>query len=274
MSEKLDRWDVYRLFCISATDAAGGVGEGELQDRLGIVDDYLTDYQFLSGALHEAQRTAHAHSISRLVGDEAEERRFLHEDAAFLPWKLFVEFSFVQAKTLVMQQESGMRQRVVAAYSASFAELLFPYEEVQRMRLTWEALESLALKACIIGRYGVREGQVARTSIPGHVTRSTFQPSVKAAAAAVAVRSLLTQEHQERQEMKEARRQYIAVALLLLASNEKLCRFASASEGGVTHQPWLRGIRAATARQVLHYSATRIQSAYRGYRVRAVSVMS
>ncbi|KAG5469470.1 hypothetical protein LSCM1_02691 [Leishmania martiniquensis] len=270
MSESLDRWDVYRLFCISSA----GVDEGELQDRLGIVEDYLADYERLCCAFFEARRTAHTQEINRLVVDEAEERRFLHADAAFLPWKLFVKLSFAQAKMLMAEQESAMRHRVVRACAESFTDLFLAYEELQRMQLTWEALDSLALKACIVGRHGVREVQLARTSIPGRVPGSIFPPSSKAAAAVAAVRGLLAQERQERQGLEEARRQYTSTALLLLASNEKLRSFASASVGGTTPLPRLRSAPALTVRQVLHYSATRIQSAYRGYRVRAVRVVS
>ncbi|CBZ37341.1 hypothetical protein, conserved [Leishmania donovani] len=272
MSEDLDSWDAYRLFCISAAAADGD--EGELQDRLGIVEEYLTEYEGLCRVFHKAQRTTHAQEIRRLLADEAEERRFLKEDADSLPWKLFIDMSFACAQELVVEHETKMRHGIVVAYTASFTELLFPYETLQRMRLTWEALDSLALKACIVGRYGVREGQLARTSIPGYTADSTFPPSARAAAAAGTVRSLLAEEHQERQEIIEARGQHVAAALLLLASSEKFRSFASASVCGMRLLPQLRSNLASTARQALDNSATRIQSAYRGYRVRAMRARS
>ncbi|CBZ29992.1 conserved hypothetical protein [Leishmania mexicana MHOM/GT/2001/U1103] len=272
MSENLDRWDAYRLFCISATAVDGD--KGELQDRLGIVDEYLTEYEVLCRAFHKAHRTTHVQEIRRLLEDEAEDRRFLNEDTDSLPWKLFITISFAYAQALVVEHETAMRHGIVAAYTASFTELLFPYETLQRMRLTWEALDSLALKACIVGQYGVREGQLARTSIPGYTAASTYPPSARAAAAAAAVHSLLAEEHQERQEMIEARRQRVAASLLLLASYEKFRSFASASVCGMGLLPQLRSNFASTARQALDNSATRIQSTYRGYRVRAVRARS
>ncbi|AIO01487.1 hypothetical protein LPMP_331960 [Leishmania panamensis] len=267
MSETLDMWDVYRLFCISA---AAGADEGELQERLGIVEDYLTDYEALCHALGRALCTTHVQEIGLLVADEAEGRRFLWHNVEFLPWTLFVESSFAQVQALVAEQETAMRHSLLATYAASFTELLFPYEELLRMRLTWEALDSLALKACIVGRYGVREGQLARTSIPGYMTDSTFSTSASAATAAATVRDLLSEEHQERQEMVAARRQHIAGFLLFLASNEKHRSFTSTSVSGMGPLLQLKGNRVLTARQVLDGSATRIQSAYRGYRVRSV----
>ncbi|GET91943.1 hypothetical protein, conserved [Leishmania tarentolae] len=268
MLENLDEWDSYRLFCISATAADGDAGE--LQDRLGIVEEYLTDYEALCRALHKSKRTTHAQEIHRLLADEAEERRFLNEDSAMLPWTLFIKLSFSYAQELVVENETTMRHSIVALYTASLPALLFSFENVQRMQLTWEALDSVALKACIVGRFGVREGQLARTSIPGYTAGSTFPPSARSRAAAAALRSLLAEEHQDRQEIIEARRQYVAASLLVLASNEKLRGFDSASRGSMTFLPQRRGKSASTARQALDDSATRIQSAYRGYHVRVV----
>ncbi|KAG5495160.1 hypothetical protein JKF63_02214 [Porcisia hertigi] len=275
MTEHLDRWDTYRLCCISATNVNGSCGdESELHERLGIVEGYLTDYDSLYREMHKELLATYAQEINRTLADEAEERRFLQEDAAWLPWKLFVETSYAQALELVAGQEAQVRHSIVAAYAASLMGLLLPFEELQRMRLTWEALDSLALKACIVGRYGVREGQLARTSIPGYVYGSTFPPSASEAAAAAAVRRLLTDEWEERQGILLARRQYVATSLLSQAFDEKCRSFASAALSGMPTLPRLRGNRPWTARQALDVSATSIQSAYRGYRARAVRATS
>ncbi|KAK7202036.1 hypothetical protein NESM_000272100 [Novymonas esmeraldas] len=265
MADDLDGWDAYRLRCIATS---GGTDEAELQDRLGIVEDFLTEHAAVCTALHAARRTAQAQERRRVLADEAEERRFVTDDAEALPWRLLAAVSFAEAQRLVVAQEAEQRRTLMGVYAECVTALLVPYEELQRLRLTWEALDSLALKACIVGRYGVREGQLARTSIPGRTADCGMPLSPRSAAAMCHLRA---QERDERRVLVQARLEYVTSALLYFARSEKLCNAAAASLSTAPPQPLLSRLSltgSTTVRRVLDESATRIQAAYRGYCVR------
>lgn len=281
MADGLDCWDTYRLRCITSsaprdpTDFAEIHG-AELQDRLGVVEEYLVDHEEFSRRLCDAQRAAHADVLRRFCADEGEERRFVDEDATDLPHRLFVSVSFTAAQGLLFRREAAQRACLWSDFLVSFSELLWIHEELRRADLAWAALDSLALKACIVGRYGVREGQLARTTIPGYTVDTTCPLTAAAAARAAAVQALEKEEREQRKELVQAQQQFVVLALLAVASSEKRRYFAATSSArdNAALRAVLSVAKARTARQVLETSATRIQSLFRGYRVRAVHATS
>ncbi|KPI89503.1 hypothetical protein ABL78_1379 [Leptomonas seymouri] len=177
MAQHIDAWDAYRFFCVSAPVTSASVENGlplleedELQDRLGLVEEYLSAWDALQQGFLRSSTGVCRRERELLAADEAEERRFIEDDSADLPHAVFAEMLFDRSRQLLMLQEAEARQWVFQAYMISFSASLFnEYEALLRMRVTYEALDSLAIKACHVGRWGLREGRLARTSVPGHV---------------------------------------------------------------------------------------------------------
>lgn len=243
MALALDAWDAYRLFCVSSTappaftEELPAFAEKEMADRLGLVEDYLTGWDAVTRACHASHAKLCCRARQSLEADEAEERRFISEDADYMPYWLFARVISEAAQRRLVSLEEAARQSVVVAFFDSLrACVLTQYEQLRRMQVTSEALDSLAVKACVVGRSGLRDGQLARTTAPGPV----FTPSVISQVAAPssflsldstvagallrseAATMVVNQEQGERQLLQHTRTQFMMTAMtVLLAKREE-----------------------------------------------------
>jgi hypothetical protein len=237
MSGGVGAWDSYRIFCVTAVSSAhlessthaSAAEKDEVQDRLGLVEEYLSGWDALqSRRVRVAAQVCHRER-QRLLVDEAEERRFMEEDVAWLPYRLFAELLWGDARRRLIDAEAETRKAIVGDYRESFLRNLFlHYEALQRMQVTYEALDSLAVKACHVGRPGLREGQLGRSSVPVSINapttvglsplRACFSTLLDSAEM---ISLLIGQEKEERVHIDAARQSFMADAAVAWVRYEK-----------------------------------------------------
>ncbi|KPA81141.1 hypothetical protein ABB37_04485 [Leptomonas pyrrhocoris] len=230
-------WDVYRLSCISALSSSacveGGlqvIDEDEVQDRLGLVEEYLSAWDALQWKLLRSTARVCRRERERLVANEAAERRLIEGDSAFLPYKPFPGAMLSDAFHPLLVHESEARQRIFQEYTDCFSTNLFnAYEALRRMGVTYEALDSLVIKACHVGRAGQREGLLAHTSTSGHAFESPhldrlapiFPNSMTNTLCSATVSLLVGQEKEERCLLDATRRNFMDSAKAVRAVYEE-----------------------------------------------------
>lgn len=236
-----EAWDPYRVFCLSAASSTISHStsefqetlDAEVQDRLGLVEDYLAEWNALQRGLPRFAAQACRREQQRFCADEAEERRFIEEDSAYLAYRAFAEQLWNDALCQFVNTEEEARRAILNEFNESYVANVFQqHERVHRMRVTCEALDSLALKACHVGRTGLRdEGRLARTSVPGHAyaaspfaltPRSSLSDSGRKGSFLHRLTTLvLEREEEERELIHEAWWGFVAVASLV----QRRCRW-------------------------------------------------
>lgn len=125
--------------------------EGEMREQ--IIEDSLWGYVNIMRKRNIDRFLVLQREIDSLVLDEGEERRFLEEDAHELPLRLFLYVTNQKAQNSLFTWEKNSRASITETYHQFSCVALVIKEEVDRMQISMEALDSCFLKLCQVNPF-------------------------------------------------------------------------------------------------------------------------
>lgn len=250
LSSSKDEWDEYRSRCLESPFL------DEVQYRLGVVEEYLYGMMYIMKWHRDAIDVTRQRLISAFLIDEAEERRFLEEDAYLLPYRLCIADAVAMAQKSVTDAEAEGRQWIQQQFHDSFSGLLFNRaEQLGRMRVAWEMLDSFTIK-----RAQFEDLLPPRQLVPTHPSVLSMSQSGQSDFKQDKAQLLLiAEESRERQELMQQFARFQQDAFMARVLYTKQSMFLA-----TLHLiPSSVGVR-----ETMEYSAQRIQAVFRGYRLR------
>lgn len=241
-SSQLLDWHAYSDECHAAS-----YDPEESQVRAGLVEAYLLGLLPILKERNRSRRAVVAAQLSLLVSDEAENRRFLNEDAHLLAHKTFTEMTQAAVVDAVAAMEAAGREAIKEEHIAFAVRATDQLEGLVRRTITIEFLDSVFLKLCQTQPQWMWRRLDAFMNNDADGGSANTPAAMAVFRAEAAARALVASDHGA----------YVGACYAALATAEKRQLL---SQWSVAARP--------TARDVLDTSATSVQAAFRGWRAR------
>lgn len=231
-------WYAYRDKCFASFDTE------ESDCRVGLLEEYLSGLLVCLQERNRSRNDLVAKRFSLILADEAEERRFIEEDAHLLAHKAFNETTQQAIVDTVAELEDDARDTIEQEYVRFALQVTQKAESLGRKTIATELLDSVFLKLCQVQ--------------PQWMWRRLNNLLGDENATLKAARELVyNDESRARAGILREYTEYVADSQVALAAAEKQLLLLA----------WeLPGDQ--TAQRIMEESSVRIQSAFRGWKAR------